>query len=219
MIIDDITELVNERQRRERILRQLVTTLVHFVDQRDPYSADHSSRVAEVSSAIAAEMELDEDEVRTVDIAGNLMNLGKLLVPADILTKTGNLSDDELQQIRNSVLESADLLDNVEFRWPGRRYHSSDPEHWDGTGMPKGLSEGDILQSARIVSVANAFVGMASARAYREGVPFEKVCGILLGESGTKFDRRAVSALINYVENRGGRETWAHYGQKPDDVT
>ena len=219
MIIDDITELVNERQRRERILRQLVTTLVHFVGQRDPYSADHSSRVAEVSSAIAAEMELDEDEVRTVDIAGNLMNLGKLLVPADILTKTGNLSDDELQQIRNSVLESADLLDNVEFDGPVVDTIRQIQEHWDGTGMPKGLSEGDILQSARIVSVANAFVGMASARAYREGVPFEKVCGILLGESGTKFDRRAVSALINYVENRGGRETWAHYGQKPDDVT
>ena len=85
--------------------------------------------------------------------------------------------------------------------------------------MPKGLRETDILQNARIVSVANAFLGMVSARAYRQGVPFEKVCGILLGESGTKFDRRAVSALINHVENRGGREGWAHYGQKPADVT
>ena len=85
--------------------------------------------------------------------------------------------------------------------------------------MPKGLREAEIPQSARIVSVANAFVGMASARAYREGVPFEKVCGILLGESGTKFDRRAVSALINHVENRGGREGWAHYSRKPADVT
>ena len=218
MIIDDITELVTERQRRERILRQLVTTLVHFVDQRDPYSADHSSRVAEVSSAIAKEMELDDDDIRTVDIAGNLMNLGKLLVPAEILTKSGNLTDDELQQIRNSVLESADLLDNVEFDGPVVDTIRQIQEHWDGSGMPKGLRETDILQSARIVSVANAFVGMASARAYREGVPFEKVCGILLGEAGTKFDRRAVSALINHVENRGGREGWAHYGQKPADV-
>ncbi|MDA0260678.1 MAG: PAS domain S-box protein [Proteobacteria bacterium] len=218
MIIDDITELVNERQRRERILRQLVTTLVHFVDQRDPYSADHSSRVAEVSSAIAQEMDLEEDEIRTVDIAGNLMNLGKLLVPADILTKTGNLTDEELQQIRNSVLESADLLDNVEFDGPVVDTIRQIQEHWDGSGMPKGLRAEEILLSARIVSVANAFVGMASARAYREGVPFEKVWGILLGETGTKFDRRAVSALINHVENRGGREGWAHYGKKPAEM-
>ena len=196
MIIDDITELVTERQRRERILRQLVTTLVHFVDQRDPYSADHSSRVAEVSSAIAKEMELDDDDIRTVDIAGNLMNLGKLLVPAEILTKSGNLTDDELQQIRNSVLESADLLDNVEFDGPVVDTIRQIQEHWDGSGMPKGLRETDILQSARIVTVANAFVGMASARAYREGVPFEKVCGILLGEAGTKFDRRAVAGVL-----------------------
>jgi len=215
MVVEDITDLVSERQRRERTLRQLVSTLVTFVDRRDPYSANHSTRVAEVARAIAQEMSLNDVDVRTVDIAGNLMNLGKLLVPRAVLTKTTNLSEDELKLIRNSVLTSADLIDGIEFDGPVVATIRQIQEHWDGTGSPKGLKGEDILVPARVVAVANAFVGMVSARAYRAGVPFDKACSILTAEAGTKFDRRAVSAFVNYVENRGGRSAWAKYAERP----
>ncbi len=215
MIVEDITDLVSERQRRERTLRQLVSTLVTFVDRRDPYSANHSTRVAEVARAIAQEMNLAEGDIRTIDIAGNLMNLGKLLVPRAVLTKTANLSEDEIKLIRNSVLTSAELIDGIEFDGPVVETIRQIQEHWDGTGSPKGLKGESILVPARVVAVANAFVGMVSARAYRAGVPFDKACSILTGEAGTTFDRRAVSALVNFVENRGGRTAWAKYAERP----
>ena len=103
MIVQDVTDVVRERERRERTMRALVTMLVApvgLVDRCDPFSADQSQRVAEVSAAIAEEMGEPEGTQRTVDVAGNLMNLGKTLVPPEILTKTGALSEEEPELVR-----------------------------------------------------------------------------------------------------------------------
>lgn len=214
MVMEDITELTKERMRREQILKQLVATLVAVVDRRDPFSGDHSHRVAEVGKAIVGEMGLDKLQVETVEIASHLMNLGKILIPEELLTKTEGLTDEERAIIRGSILGSADLLEGVEFDGPVvptiRHIH----ENWDGSG-PEGLTGDDIEVGARVVSVANAFAGMTSARAYRDAMPFDRACDILLEESGSKYDRRAVSALINYIENRGGREEWSHFADRP----
>ncbi|MCW8951350.1 MAG: PAS domain-containing protein [Rhodospirillales bacterium] len=215
MILDDITELTRERERRERVLRQLVQTLVSVVDRRDPYSANHSSRVSEVARAIAHEMTLSDLDQGTVEIAGSLMNVGKIFIPPELLTKTSQLTEDERKRLTHSFQESADLLDNVEFDGPVVETIRELGETWDGRG-PLGLREEEILKTARIVAVANDFVGMLSPRAYRAAHTFEKVSSILLELSGKKYDRKAVSALINYLENRGGREQWAHYREQPE---
>ena len=218
MVMEDITELTKERIRREQILKQLVATLVAGVDRRDPYSGDHSHRVADVSKAIAGEMGLEKVQVETVEIVSHLMNLGKILIPEELLTKTEGLTDEERATIRDGILGSADLLESVEFDGPVvptiRHIH----ENWDGSG-PAGLAGEKIEIGARVVSVANAFAGMTSARAYREAMPFERACNILLEESGSKFDRGAVSALTNYIENRGGREEWSHFADQPAETT
>lgn len=216
MIMDDITELTHERRRNEKMLRQLINTLVSVVDRRDPFSSHHSTRVAEVAKAIAEEMASDEITAKTVDISGSLMNLGKIFIPSDLLTKTGNLSDDERKTMMTSYLVSADLLENVPFEGPVVKTIREMGETVDGKG-PFSLENEDILPSARILAVANAFVGMVSARAYRDAMSFEKVSDILLSETGTKFDRRPVSALINFLENRDGKTKWAHYRERPDD--
>jgi HD-GYP domain-containing protein (c-di-GMP phosphodiesterase class II) len=90
-------------------------------------------------------------------------------------------------------------------------------ETWDGHG-PLGKSGEDILSTARVLAVANAFVGMVSARAYRDAMTFEKVSDILLSDTGTKFDRKPVSALINFLENRDGKVKWAHYRERPHET-
>jgi len=216
MILDDITELTRERERRERVMRQLVETLVSVVDRRDPYSANHSARVAEVSHAIGEEMGLGELEQRTVDIAGSVMNLGKIFIPPELLTKTGKLSEDEREQLSRSFVVSADLLSGVEFDGPVVETVRQIGESFDGAG-PLGIRGDEILVTARIVAVANVFVGMVSPRAYRDAMTFEKVSGILMEEAEKKFDRKAVVALINYIENRGGRQKWAHYRETPLD--
>ncbi|WP_119422022.1 HD domain-containing phosphohydrolase [Desertibaculum subflavum] len=215
MVTEDITDLMNERARRERTLRQLVATLVALVDRRDPYSANHSARVAEVARAIAAEMGLQPVEVETVEIAASVMNLGKIAVPADLLTRHGTLSEDEMRQVRESILASADLLTGIEFDGPVVDTLRQMQEHWDGSGTPQGLKGDAILPMARIVSVANAFVGMASARAWRPGLTPDQAADALLKDAGRRFDRATVAALLNVLENRGGREKWARFGEPP----
>ncbi len=115
MVSQDITDSIRERERRERVLKQLVGALVSVVDRRDPYSANHSTRVGVVAKAIAEEMELEVIEVETAEIAGNLMNLGKITVPSEVLTKTDKLTDEEFEMIRDSIFTSADLVKDIEF--------------------------------------------------------------------------------------------------------
>jgi len=215
VLLDDLTEVSAERDRRERILRQLVQTLMAVVDRRDPFSANHSARVAEVSRAVAEEMDLSRIEADTADIAASLINLGKVLVPRELLTKTDDLSEDEREILRQSVQSSADLLEGVEFDGPVVRTIREVQERWDGSGQ-KGISGEDIVQAARIVAVANAFVGMVSARAYRDPLSFDQASGILQEGIDSAFDRRPVSALVNILDNRGGRERWEAYRQRPD---
>lgn len=216
MILDDITELTRERRRSEKMLRQLIDTLVSVVDRRDPYSANHSSHVAEVAKAVAIEMGCDELTAKTVDIAGSLMNLGKIFISPDLLTKTGDLSPEERHTLMSSYLVSVDLLSDVTFEGPVVDTIRDMGETWDGHG-PLGKAGEDILNPARILAVANAFVGMVSARAYRDAMSFEKVSDILLSDTGTKFDRKSVSALINFLENRDGKAVWAHFRERPTE--
>lgn len=215
MVLEDLTEVMAERARRERSMRDLIGTLVSLVDRRDPYSAYHSARVAEVAKAIATEMDQPADVVQTVDIAGNLMNLGKILVPQKVLTKTGKLTPQELKIVRDSMIQTADLLGNVSFDLPVAETLRQLQERWDGGGYPDGLKGEQILVSARIVAVANAFVSMVSPRAFRGAMSFQQAATLLTADAGARYDRAPIAALVNYLENRGGREKWAHFAEMP----
>jgi len=208
MVLEDVTALVTERERREHTLRQLVTTLATIIDSRDPFATRHSRMVAEVAEAMAEDMDLDDVTVETAEIAGALMNLGKVLVPREVLTREGDLTSGELETIRSSILGSAELLKGVAFDGPVVETIRQVQAHWDGSGIPAGLRGEDILITARIVAVANAFVGMISPRAYRQGLPMDDVIRLLLEKVDTVFDRRPVAALVNYLDNHGGREKW-----------
>lgn len=200
----DITDVVTERERRARTLQQLVKTLVSLVDKRDPFAANHSIRVAAVARAVAQEMGLSETEVETAEIAGNLLNLGKILIPTDLLAKNSNLTTEELHLVRNSIQASADLLQDIEFDGPVVDTLRQAQARWDGTGTPPIAGE-QILVTARVIGVANALVGMTSDRAFRSAIGIDEAIESLLKESGKGFDRRVVAALVNYVDNHGGR--------------
>lgn len=215
MVSQDITSSVREREKREEVMRQLVGTLVSVVDQRDPFSANHSVRVGRVARAIATEMELDPSMIETVGVAGNLMNLGKITVPTEVLTKQGKLTDEEFRMIRDSVLVSARLVEKIDFEGPVYETLRQLQENYDGTGMPDGLKGEEIIISARIAALANAFVGMVSARAWRDGMDFDKAVELLIQDAGKKFDRRVVVALANHLDNRGGRDEWKEFGVRP----
>jgi len=212
VVTEDISELVRERERREIALRSLVSTLTMVIDSRDPYSAHHSERVAMVAQAIATEMNVDDVIRDTANIAGALMNLGKILVPRELLVRPKGLSEEEMTTIRSSIMKSADMLETVDFDGPVVKTLRQARAHWDGSGSPENLAGEDILLSARIVAVANAFVGMSSARAHRAGMDMEKATLLLLNDADRIYDRKPVTALMNYIENKGGAEAWKEFG-------
>jgi HD-GYP domain-containing protein (c-di-GMP phosphodiesterase class II) len=109
-------------------------------------------------------------------------------------------------------MKTADMLETVEFDGPVVKTLRQLRAHWDGSGSPQGLSGEDILLSARIVAVANAFVGMSSARAHRQGMEMEKAVLFLLNDADRIYDRKPVAALMNYLENKDGLEQWKEFG-------
>jgi PAS domain S-box-containing protein len=201
----DITDVVTEREKRARTLQNLVKTLVGVVDRRDPFAANHSTRVARVARAVAREMGLTETEVDTAEIAANLLNLGKIMIPPEVLAKTGDLTEEERRLLRNSVQVSADIIQDIEFDGPVVETLRQAQERWDGTGQPRGLKSEEILITARIIGVANALVGMISDRAFRQGMPMDAAIETLFKEAGRAYDRKVVAALVNYLDNRDGR--------------
>jgi PAS domain S-box-containing protein len=213
VVEEDVTTAVTERERRAKTLRDLVGTLMTVVDQRDPNAAHHSTRVGRVARAIAEEMGLDGTTADTAEFGGTLMNLGKILVPSEILTRKGELTDAEIRQVRDSIQATADLLQDVPFDGPVVETLRQCQERWDGGGRPKGLAGEAILLPARIVAVANAFVAMVEPRAHRAGLDFDAAAKLLLDAVGTAYDRRVVAALINHLDNRGGRQAWAEFSQ------
>ncbi len=216
MVLSDLTELTTERRRNEFMTRQLINTIVSVIDRRDPFSAHDSTRTAEVARCIAKEMELPVIDVKTVDIAASLMSLGKIFIPTEVLSKGSDaMTPEERQMIIGTLGISADLLEDVPFDGPVVQTIRQLDEKWDGSG-PLGTAGDEILLTARIVNVAYMFVRKVSARAHREGMTFDEVSNLLLRETGITYDRRPVSALINYLDNRNGVETWAHFRDRPE---
>lgn len=217
LVMQDITDLIAANARSEALFRQLIGTLTQIIDARDPWSKHHSARVADVARAIAAEMGWDDTKQEAMEIAGQLVNLGKIFVPIDILTKQSPLTEAELALVRDSMSKGAGLIKDVAFSGQVAETLEQMREHWDGSGEPQGLKAEEIEPGARVLSVANAFVGIVSARAHRESLGFDKAIDILQSDAGKRYERRAVAALQNILENKEGRQMWAEFTERAAD--
>ncbi len=207
VIEQDITAPIQSKEKLLRALNAIIDTLLSFMDKRDKYTADHSTRVAKLASEIATEMGLEDILVETVKISGKLMNLGRMLIPLSLLTKSGELTNDEKHIFDETTDVSAELLEEIEFEGPVIETIKQAHERVDGDG-PYKLKGDDILITARILAVAEDFISLRSPRAHRLMKSLDETIQSINNEAGTKFDRKVVAALINYIENRGGREKW-----------
>ena len=205
---EDLTDLIVEKERREQMLKQVINTLVAVVDRRDPYATGHSARVGQLAGAIAQEMGLDKIEVETAEIAGSLMNFGKVLVSRKILTKTTALTPEELQRVRDSILISSDILAIIGFEGPVVPTLRQVLERYDGTGAPEGLRGDEILLTARVVAACNAFVAFVSPRAHRDSLSFREALDVMAKDVGKSFDERVLVAMRHYIENRPNKLDW-----------
>ncbi|MEJ2687514.1 MAG: HD domain-containing phosphohydrolase [Gammaproteobacteria bacterium] len=207
-VLHDITDLQQAQVKRSALLRQLIITLVRVVDMHDPYSANHSARMAEVALAVGRSMVLSQTELETLELAAHLANLGKIFVPKEILTKTGALTEADQEVLKKHVQYTLDILSGIDFDGPVLETIAQKQEHSDGSGYPKGLMGDQMLLTAKILAVANAFVAMVSPRAYRDAVSVEAALDQLLADSHSRYDRHVVAALFHVAENRSDWSAW-----------
>ena len=207
MIEKDITALVQSQEKQQRTLQHLIRSLVTVVDKRDPHAAHHSVTVAALAKGVARAMGLEEDMIQTAETAGRLMNIGKILIPENVLSAE-NLKDSDRKKIRESIMASADFLKEIEFQGPVVETIRQSQEKVDGSGM-LGLKGEAILLPARIIAACNALVAMVSERAYRQRKPLSDALKTLLEDADTTYDRRVCAALVHFVENGDGKEILA----------
>jgi PAS domain S-box-containing protein len=203
VVEQDVTAALERSERRERVANALVAALIASVDRRDPFAVQHSAKVAALSRAVAAEMGLEAQFVAAAELAGRLMNFGKMLVPPELLTRAGPLDGAEREQVRQSIAAGPEILAGVEFDGPVLDALRDAGERWDGSG-PRGLKGDEIPVVAQIIAAANLFAAAAAPRAYRRSGGVDRAVAELQAQSGTAFDRRVVSALCHLVDNRDG---------------
>lgn len=198
----DMTGILAAQRRESILFQQLIKALMRAIDLHDPYSANHSAKTAALAKAMGQAMNLPATDMTTLEIAANLCNLGKLSIPREILIKQDGLTDEELQQIRQESQYAADLLRDLDFPGPLRTTILQKHEFLDGSGQPCQAKDGEIIRTARVLAVANAFVAMISPRAYRHKMKNAEALALLMADADRKYDRKALAALFQVVENR-----------------
>lgn len=186
--------------RVRRAMEGIVQAISTTVEMRDPYTAGHQQRVADLACAIAEAMELSEDEVYGLRMASVIHDLGKITVPSEILSKPGQLSDLEYELIKSHVQAGYDILKPIEFPWPLADIILQHHERLDGSGYPNGLKNGDIMQAARILAVSDVFETIASHRPYRPSLGLQRAVDELRENSGKLYDSRVVEVCLSLVE-------------------
>jgi PAS domain S-box-containing protein len=208
LVLQDVTELQRAQRKHASLLRSLVEALMHVVDLHDPNSANHSARMVEVANAIGRELKLNPEDSRTLDLAASLANLGKIFVPKEVLTKTEPLTEAEQALLQRHVQFGTEMISDLEFEGRVVDTIAQKQEHLDGSGYPNGIKEDEILLTARILAVSNAFVALVSPRAYRKPIGIQEALDQLLQDAGSKYDRHVVAALFHVVENRADWSEW-----------
>jgi len=160
--------------RLQKALAGTVQAMGLTIEMRDPYTAGHQRRVSKLSCAIAAEMGLESSRIDGVRMAGDIHDIGKIYVPAEILSKPGQLSQIEFSIIRTHSQVGFDILKNIEFPWPIAQIIYQHHERLDGSGYPNNLLGEAILLEARIIAVADVVEAMSSHRPYRPAHGIDK---------------------------------------------
>lgn len=183
-------------------LRNTVEVATVISEMRDPYTAGHERRVAEIASAIGAELGFDEMRLEGLRIAGFLHDIGKVGVPSEILSKPGKISAIEYQLIQGHAQASYDVLSRMEWPWPVAEVAFQHHERMDGSGYPQGLKGTEILLEARILAVADVIEAMSSHRPYRVALGLDKALEEIDKGRGTKFDAEVVDACLKLFRDK-----------------
>ena len=182
-----------------QMLRGTVRALAAAIEAKDDYTKGHSERVTRYALEIGRRMQLDAAQVRTLELAGFLHDVGKIGVPESILRKAGPLTEVEYEIVKEHSLIGSGIVRNIEGAGEIAEVVLHHHERWDGKGYPDGLRQEEPSLLARILSVADAFDAMCSRRPYRDRLALDRVVRTVREASGGQFDPRVAEALLNAI--------------------
>lgn len=168
-----------------------------MAESRDPYTAGHQQRVAQIACDIAKNMELPADQIEAIRIAGVLHDIGKIRTPVSILNRPGKLLKAEWELIKTHPVVGYKILKQIPFPWPIAEIVYQHHERIDGSGYPRGLKEDEILLEAKILAVADVIEAISSHRPYRPALPMDSAINEVKRHRGTLFDKNVVDSFLN----------------------
>ena len=184
-------------------LEQTIDVIAETVDQRDPYTAGHERRVADLCMRIAQKLGLPEDRSHGLHLAASIHDLGKIGIPAEILSKPGLLTSTQFNLLKEHVQLGYDILKDIAFPWPIAEMILQHHERLDGSGYPQGLKADAISLEARILAVADVVEAMSSHRPYRASKGIDVALDEILAQSGTLYDAQVADACARIFREDG----------------
>lgn len=206
----DITNRKRMQQRLQRSLDNLkevmdgtIRAMALAVEMRDPYTSGHQHRVAQLAQAIAEEISLPADTIEGVYMAASIHDIGKISLPAEILSKPRKLTEIERKMIQAHSKVGYDILNGIDFSWPIAQIVLQHHERMDGSGYPHGLGGKEVLIEARIVGVADVVETMASHRPYRPAMGLDRALEEVFKNKGRLYDEKVVNACLILFNEKG----------------
>ena len=196
-------ELRQTSLRLQRAIEGAINAVALTTEIRDPYTAGHQHRVAKLACSIGRELGLSNQQIEGVRVAGTLHDIGKIYVPAEILSRPGRLRQNEINLVKDHSQVGYDLLSTIEFPWPVAKIVLQHHERINGSGYPLGLSGDEILIEAQIMSVADVVEAMASHRPYRPALSIEEALLEISQQRGVLYSPEAVDACIKVFTQKG----------------
>lgn len=195
--------LQESNKRLEMILGGIVEALGATAEKRDPYTAGHQRRVARLAVSIARVMELPEEQLRNIQIAASLHDIGKMYIPAEILSKPGELTDIERMLVKSHPQAGFDIVKSIPFTEPIANILIQHHERIDGSGYPKGIKGEEILPEAKIIAVADVVEAMSSHRPYRPAFGVDKALNEIVKNKGRLYEPLVVDACVRVFMETG----------------
>ncbi len=196
------SELQKTLEKLQRTMEGIIQTMALTVETRDPYTAGHQKRAADLACAIAKESELSEDQIFGIRMAGEIHDVGKISVPAEILSKPSQLSEIEFGLIKTHPQVGFDILKGIEFPWPIAQMVLQHHENINGSGYPQGLSGEEITPEARILAVADVVEAISSHRPYRPALGIDKALEQILKNREILYDPNVVDVCLKLFSEK-----------------
>jgi putative nucleotidyltransferase with HDIG domain len=195
-------QLQQTLDRVKALLENTIGALGSTLEKRDPYTAGHQRRVGRLAAAIAQEIGLSADNIEVLRLAAIVHDIGKISVPAVVLSKPGKLSEAEMDLIRVHSQNGYDILKCIDFPWPIAEMVLQHHERLNGSGYPQGLAGQEILLEARIIAVADVVEAMSSHRPYRPALDLSVALKEIYQNKGILYEAEIVEACIRLLTEK-----------------